>query len=114
MAQICKNILSSQAIQTEVTEGVLYVQLVHVLRYFGTGVLYQSFTNEEWRALKKINPDPKDRIALAVHWVSGETREQGFGEDIPLPRHHFPLALSKLIKIEVNGQCQGHARFAFL
>ena len=41
------------------------------------------------------------------------TREQVLGEDIPSPRHPFPLALSKLTNVEVKGQGQGHARFAF-
>ena len=42
------------------------------MRYFSTGVLYQSFTNEERRALKKINPDPKDRLTLTANQVSEE------------------------------------------
>ena len=55
-----------------VHENVPYVNTDHMMRYLGYGILYQSFTSEERRALKKIGPDPSERLTLTANKVLEE------------------------------------------
>ena len=72
LRQVQKDVLNSPTMGTLEKDNVKYVNLEHMMRYLGFGVLYQSFTSEERRSLKKIGPDPTERLTVTANKVLEE------------------------------------------
>ena len=74
MEQVRKDILSLPQFPTSVDDDTqkVTVDLDNVLRYFAFGVLYETCTENERKALKRITLDPTKRLTAAVENVKEE------------------------------------------
>ena len=111
LTQIKEDLMSSQVADIDTINGESWVNLNQILQYFGLGVLYQICTEEERRAMKKVNPSPKERITQTIHQVLKEMQKSNvrLQDTVMVTRGFKPQGKGKYKKghtAEEGGNCQ--------